>query len=191
MHNTHIRGLGSVSVSVPLKELINVTNISNSNGDSLTLKILCTRNSHHCLRTLDACAHHHLARTRRTRVSRMLRMPTTLTLRRHPDMPNIHSAFNAVARLGGDLHLLFDHYTRRIYPRYKTHIRPDLGITTNLSLTYPAYNHRFCTPDTRSLTFGDNNTYPAYNNANIVHRISRTDLIPSRSGAVGRNTILP
>lgn len=186
-----MRGLGSISVSVPLGDVINVTKVSNSKGDSLTLNILCTRKSQHCLRTLSACAEEHVARTDHTAISRIHRVPTTLTLRRHPSIPKIHSAFNAVDRLLGDLHLLFSEVKSRIYRRYKTHGRPAVGITTRLPVRYAFYNKLVRPPSTRSLTFGTTNTYPAYSNAKVVERISHSTLMPSRSGDVSRKTILP
>lgn len=178
-------------MSIPLRGVINVTNISNSNGSSLTLNILCTRNSHHCLRTLSACAHHQVARTRGTRMSRVHCIPTTLTLRRQPNIPKVHSAFNAVARLLGDLHLVFSQLSRCPYPTYNYVIPPDLGVTTRVPLCYPQYNTRIPILNTRRFTFGDAKTYPDYRNANVIQIISRSALIPSRDLSVGRNTILP
>lgn len=186
-----MRGLGGISISVPLGGLINVTNVSKSKGDSLTLNILCTRKSQHCLRTLSACAEQHLARTDQTRMISVHRIPTTLTLRREPSIPNIQSAFNAVARLLGDLHLLFSHYTSRIYRRYNRHGHPAVGITTRLPVQYASYGRLVRPPSTRRLSFGSTNTYPAYSKANVIQAISHTSLMPSRAGDVSTNTMLP
>lgn len=190
MENTYIRGLGGMGMGIPLRRVIKVTNMSNSKGSSLTLNILCTRNSEQCLRSLSACAEEHVAETTGTRISRILCIPTTLTLRRHPNVPNVHDAFKAKARLLGDLQLVCSQLTSRQYPG-KRCIPPALGITTRRRVVYPRYNRHIRTPDTRRLTFGSRKTYPGYNNAKDIQAISLSSLMPSSSVDVSRNTITP
>lgn len=123
VHNTHRRGLHSVSISVPHSRLIIVANLSNSNGDSLTFSAVCTRNRHQCIRDLSDCTHRFLNRVSGPSLSSVSNLSPTISVSRGAASGGPHSAINAMARVCSCLHLLFTHINAPRYPRYNHIVR--------------------------------------------------------------------
>lgn len=109
MCNTHMRGLGSVSIRVPQGDLAIVAKLDKDNGSSLTFSAVFTRKRQECVRAFSTCTHGFLKKLRHPSISGVAKLDPMVSVRRGAAGGGPHSAIKAAARVCSCLHLLCTH----------------------------------------------------------------------------------